>query len=397
MFKFSWTKQHTTALVYTCVVALASILLLFLLITPGGWLRFLQRLLRAMSPLFFGFALAYLLDAPCAAIERLLSKGNAKKARPKLLRALSIALTFPIVTAVLVLFVGMIVPQIRTSYRDLEAKAGIYLDEVTRFASSFLTEHIRPESGIAFSREEILTFVSNAIDKSFDYFSEVAKSVVTLSSRMITLVADIFVSLLFSVFFLYDKERILARISSLSATFLPSRVYGGTKKWLRITDEIFGGFLVGKAVDSLLIAVINFVVFGLFGIPYYPLIALINGVTNMIPYFGPFIGAVPSTVLILIADPGKAVWFVVLTVVIQQIDGNLIGPHILGDKLGIDSLCIVLAITIFSELFGLFGLFLGVPIFAVLYRIVKEAAEARLLQKGRPAKTEAYLHEEVGK
>lgn len=169
------------------------------------------------------------------------------------------------------------------------------------------------------------------------------------------------------------------------------------RKWASFTHRSFGGFISGKILDAIIITLLNFIVFGLCRIPYYPLIALITGITDIIPYFGPFIGAIPCAFIILIADPIKVIWFVVLTLVIQQLDGNIIGPKILGEKVGVDSLLIIVAITVTGGLWGLFGMFVGVPIFAVFYQIVKEFIEYLLIKKRKPRETAAYYTEEASK
>ena len=143
-------------------------------------------------------------------------------------------------------------------------------------------------------------------------------------------------------------------------------------------------------VNALIITVINFIIFSIFKIPYAPLVALICGVTDMIPYFGPFIGAVPCAFIILIADPIKVIWFAALVLVIQQIDGNIVGPKILGEKVGVDSLLIIVAITLGGGLFGIAGMFVGVPVFTVIYHAFNEFLSGRLKKKGLPTDTDSY-------
>ena len=128
----------------------------------------------------------------------------------------------------------------------------------------------------------------------------------------------------------------------------------------------------------------------IFKMPYAPLISVIIGITNIIPFFGPFIGAVPSTIIILFVSPIKALWFLIIIFIIQQIDGNIIGPKILGDSIGISAFWILFSLLIFAKFLGLIGMIIGVPIFAIIYSIIKENVERKLKAKGLPVETEKY-------
>ena len=147
---------------------------------------------------------------------------------------------------------------------------------------------------------------------------------------------------------------------------------------LKYTDKVFGGFLIARIIDSLIIAVISFIIFAIFGIPYSLLFAVITGITNIIPYFGPIIGAVPCAIILFIIDPGKCLTYIILTFLIQQFDGNYLGPKLIGDKTGIKSFWVLFSILLFGGLFGFMGMLFGVPIFAVIYSIVQSAVDKKL-------------------
>ena len=158
------------------------------------------------------------------------------------------------------------------------------------------------------------------------------------------------------------------------------------------TNEIFGKFLSGKIIDSAIIGVLSFVVFSIFKIPYTLLISVIIGVTNIIPFFGPFIGAIPSFIIILFVSPTKALIFLILIFIIQQIDGNIIGPKILGDSIGISAFWILFAILVAGEFMGLVGMIIGVPVFAIIYSVIKEDVEYKLKNKDLPTETKDYMN-----
>lgn len=390
MFKIEWTKKHTTVLVYTCVTILLAIPLLLAIVFPGPVLGFLGGLFDALSPVFIGFAVAYLLFPICDFFEkkafRFISK---KKPRPRLQRIAAIAVTLLAVTAFIVFFVWMLVPQIQASYHNLEATFDTYLSKATGYLES-LTASLGEGEKPLFDSAALLDYIGELIDKLFEQIGNFAARAVEYSSKFVNTLSKIVVSLIFTVYILLEKNALAARIGSLAATLLPKRKKAFLGKWVSFADKSFGGFISGKLLDAIIITLLNFIVFGLAGIPYYPLVSLICGITDLIPYFGPFIGAVPCAFIILIADPIKVLWFAALTLVIQQIDGNLIGPKILGEKVGVDSLLIVIAITVSGGLWGLLGMFIGVPLFAVIYQAVKEFVEHRLRKKNLTIETAAY-------
>ncbi len=365
------------------------------LLFPNVLLDAVSGFFGAISPVIFGFVIAYLLFPICIFFEKkVLGFINKKKDRPRLTRALAVVLTFLLAIAVISLFVSMVIPQIRASYIDLEAKFGGYLGKAAQKLEQIFSEITASEdqSSLATILDIDLVFdtLERVIDSLFGTIGNIADKVVTYSSKVVSIVAEIIVSLIFAVYFLLSKERLFAAISRFSTFALPYKVDRGARKWLNFTHRAFGSFISGKLLNALLITLLNFIVYGLCGIPYYPLIALITGITDMIPYFGPFIGAVPAAFIILIADPIKVIWFVALVLVIQQIDGNFIGPKILGEKVGVDSLLIIVAITVSGGLFGIIGMFIGVPVFTVLYQMVKEFVENRLKKKNLPTETAAY-------
>ena len=147
--------------------------------------------------------------------------------------------------------------------------------------------------------------------------------------------------------------------------------------------------------DSCLVGVVCFFIFMIFGIPYYPLLALIIGITNVIPVFGPFLGAIPSAFIVFVADPPKVIWFALLILLIQQVDGNLIAPRILGNSTGLDPIWVIVAITFMGGFFGVVGMVIGVPSFAILYTLIKKLVEQRLAKKALPTETDYYFKKDV--
>ena len=404
MFKIEWTKKHTTVLLYTCATLAVSALLFYLIVAPSAPLGFVLRFLSALRPVFIGFAVAYLLNPVCRLFDaKVLRFIGHKKAR----RILSVLCAFLLAAALIAIFVSVLAPQVVQSYRDLTDKFDDYLAQADAALGSLtgaaedgskatlssllerLNIYLTGEAGdIAELPERMAAKVSAFLDLSA--LSGIFNAALETSARIAALLSTTVLSFLFAVLFLVEKERLFMLCYRLFSAILPQNLYTRLRHLIRITDDSFGGFILGKLLDSSIILVINLIVFPLCRIPYAPLVAVVCGITNLIPYFGPLIGGIPCGFIILIADPKKVILFALLTFVIQQIDGNLIGPKVLGDRVGIDSLLIIVSISVCGSLWGIVGMLIGVPLFAVFYRLGKEITERRLTAKGLPVETAAY-------
>ena len=204
-------------------------------------------------------------------------------------------------------------------------------------------------------------------------------------------VKNLFIGLFIAFYTLASKEKRVAQIRKFRKAMLSEKSDGKVEDFIALADKTFGGFIFGKILDSLVIGVLTFVLLSIFEVsPYNMLIATFVGLTNVIPVFGPFIGAIPSFFVVLISNPGKAILFLVLILIIQQLDGNIIGPKILGDNTGVSSLCVIIAIAVCSAMWGVVGMIIGVPIFAVVIEMMKRTLEKKLAAKGEPTDTMAY-------
>lgn len=388
---FEWTKKHTTILIYTCCTILISVALALVLLFPSAVMGFLGDLFSVVSPVFFGFIIAYLLHPLCDFYNDKVFGFLSKKVKGRFVRFISVICTFITAALVVTLFVNMVVPQLKASYLDLESRFNVYLKETTEWVNKLLADEKFSFLSSLVSVDTLSDSLGGILSSAFGIVSNIANTLFTFSSTIILIVAQTIVSFIFAGYFLLEKDIIISWFSRLSSIILPEKVNKGCRKWINCTDEVFGSFISGKVLNALIITAVNFIVFGLFDIPYYPLIAVITGVTDMIPYFGPFIGAIPSAFIILIADPFKAVLFGILVLVIQQIDGNFVGPKILGEKVGVDSLLVIVAITVSGGLFGIIGMFIGVPVFTIAYRAFNAFMEARLEKKKLPTALSEYM------
>ena len=195
-----------------------------------------------------------------------------------------------------------------------------------------------------------------------------------------------------SIYFLIFKEQLCRQIKKLAVAFVPIKYLPKLYEIVDITDTKCGRFLVGDIIDAAVIGVLFFITLSIFQFPYAALIAVICGVTNIIPFFGPFIGAIPSGFILLLIDPWLALWFIVIMIVLQQIDGNILKPNIIGNQLGISSFWVLFSVIVGGALFGMLGCVLGAPIYAVIYTLVAKRARNKIEEKGKIAQEALDFH-----
>ena len=208
--------------------------------------------------------------------------------------------------------------------------------------------------------------------------------------NIVNLVKNTLIGIIVMLYLLNIKDTLTAQSKKIIYSLFPLPAANEIiEKW-RYIHKVFGGFIIGKLVDSLIIGILTFVWLSIIKMPYTVLISVIVGVTNIIPFFGPFIGAIPSALLVLLVSPKKCLWFLLSILVIQQLDGNIIGPKILGNSTGISSFWVLFSILFFGGVLGPVGMIIGVPTFAVIYRLTAEWVNKRLKKKELSTITDDY-------
>ena len=395
--KIKWNKEYTIIAIYICAISLITILLLFAGLNFGKISGWLSRMYKLSSPIVYGFVIAYILNPILKLCEKYVFKFvTKKKPRNKLKRILSMLLTYIFMTTVIILFISVIVPQIAASYRDLESKMYSYVTSAQQWI-----EDLIDKSEFAMDQyNKIMAFID--IDKITDSLKEFIQNIYNFLQNVTPHIMDfiketasqlrnVLIGIIFSIYFLYSKEKLIAQFKKVLYAFNKKERVEKIINFGKFTDKTFGGFIIGKILDSIIIGILTFIVLAIFKIPYYQIISLIVGVTNVIPFFGPFIGAIPSAFIIFIANPPMTIWFIIIIILIQQLDGNVIGPKILGESTGLSVMWVVIAITIMGGMFGIIGMLIGVPVFAILYYIVKTIVDNRLKSKELSADTQDYM------
>ncbi len=375
----------------TAVCIFGSIfLLLFAIVNFATLSIWFSWIFSVLNPVFIGFIIAYL----CNPIYKWLnSKPLSGIKNGKLKKPLSLIITYLIILAVVTLLLVIIVPQVLAAVSDFKSKIDKYIDTAISLANNFIQELgiFSSENDGAFeliNKNDLITKVTEFLEKSGAALTDLGTTILNFGSSFLTstvnTVMDIFLGLFISIYVLIFKDNIKRWIKRLLRAMLPRTKYDIFLHRVEHADGKFGNYLIGAITDSVLVLIESFIIFSVFGIPYAPLIAVIVGITNIIPILGPFLGAIPSAFIIFIVDPSKLILFIILIIVLQQIDGNIIAPFILGSSLGLSSFGIIIAVTVMGGLWGIPGMFIGVPLFAFIADLIEESVNSRLKEISDP-------------
>lgn len=384
----------------------AALILLFFAIYRWDYIfGFFKTLVVIMMPFIYGLTIAYLMNPVLIFFENkvyepLLKKRLKKKDRVKINRVLSICTVTLIFWGVLITCISFLIPEMLKSIETLVTNINTYLNN----SKELLIDLFGGSEGIS-------QFINDNYDKLSGFMNDwlnqgIVTDFVTILGNSIFGTLKFFyyliIGYIISIYILFDKEKFKAQSKKLLYTFFSNDRVNVILENTRYTDKIFGGFFAGKLLDSLIIGILCFIFMILFDMPYPLIIAVIVGVTNIIPYFGPFIGAIPSALLVLLVDPSKCGWFLVFIFILQQFDGNILGPKILGSKMGISSFWVLFSLLIFGGLFGVVGMLIGVPLFSILYSFINGVIKRKLKEKKLPQDSKdyeklLYISEKTGK
>ena len=351
-----------------------SILFFFLIYRFQGFGDAISKLTGILMPFIYGAVIAYLLKPVCNCVENFLRRLLPEKMGTAAnMLAVAISLLFGILV-VYALFM-MIVPQLITSVTTLYYTARNNLNDFVDWAS---------HQEIIASNQKLLDFIETSYDNLQDTLDNIVRTKLVPSMQsllsgaalgvmsFVTFLKNIIIGVIVSVYLLASRKKFGQQCKMILYSLIKPRWADIILEEVLYADKMFGGFINGKILDSAIIGVLCYIACLIFKFPSALLVSVIIGVTNVIPFFGPFIGAIPATLLILIQNPIKALWFILFVLVLQQVDGNIIGPKILGNTTGLSSFWVLFAILLFGGLWGFVGMIIGVPLFAVIYDVLKK-------------------------
>lgn len=378
------------------LVIVACIVCYFAFLRIDDIAKFLKEVATILQPIIMGLVFAYLLNPMVKMIERNLIPvldekiKNEKKVR-SLARNIGVFTSILITLAVVVLLLNMVLPELYESIRDMI----ISLPGQMNDAMEYLEAHAIKDSAISGTLNTVLENAAASLETWLrtDLISQVNQMMSSLTSGVISFFETLFnivIGLIVSVYVLTSKEKFIGQCKKATYALFQKDRANLILQVTRKSNEIFGGFVIGKIIDSIIIGIICFVVLSILKMPYTLLVSVVVGVTNVIPFFGPFIGAIPSIILILLAEPIKGLYFMIFILLLQQFDGNILGPKILGNSTGLSAFWVVFSILLGGGMFGFVGMVMGVPTFAVFYYLVEMFLNQKLQKKKLPSSSDAF-------
>ena len=397
--RFNWDKRYfywgVTAF---CVIA-AALLFYFAVGNVKVFGNTVSRLVSILAPFIWGLVICYLLSPLMRSVEsrlflplaRKLYRKNKKNDGRRFARVLTVIFCEIVLILVLVALVYLIIPQMLSSVQTLISNSGAYIDNLSKWADGLFENYPVLDDYLGGFLDNFNTNLGNWLEtKLLPRVGSVVSSVTTGVYGVAKSIYNLIIGIIVSIYLLSDKEGFVAAVKRMMYSVFSVETADRLRSGLNFVDRTFMSFLNGKLLDSLIIGIICYIVCSILQMPYTLLVSVIVGVTNIIPFFGPLIGAVPSALIILMVNPTKCLIFVIFVIILQQIDGNIIGPRILGNSTGITGFWVMFSIILGGGLFGFWGLLLGVPVFVVIYSLVTNLVVKKLRRNDLPWELEDY-------
>lgn len=355
------------------------ILLIFFFINIKDIMNFLYKFLGIIKPFIWGIAIAFILNIPVKLIEKNL--GNSKFFKG-MKRSFSITLTFLFFILAITLFILFVIPQLLSSISTLMNSIPEYLSQFEKFLEVN-----------AINNSQLQVMMQNIINELLNMWKEILKVTSQIVGTSLGYLLDFtlgitygvinfFLALILAIYMLASKEILISQLKLIIYAFVSKNKADRIIELGKMCNEMFSKFILGQCTEALVIGVLCFIGMIILKMPYALLISVVIGVTALIPVFGAFLGTIPSAFIILIIDPIKALWFIIFIIVLQQLEGNLIYPRVVGSSIGLSALWVMFAMIVGGSLFGIIGMLIGIPIFGVVFKILKRVANRKINEKG---------------
>ena len=374
--RFQPNSRYFTIVIYGLMFVLGTILLVRIVGSFNNTVKLFGQALQVIAPFLVGAFIAFILYPLVRFFYRNLFKNTLHMKSDKLSKWLSILVTYVIAIGVIAILMVFILPQLYTSITDIVDRLPVWYNNLTTMVDNFENRH----ADLGFIdynliNEHLTSLYPKIISYLTDTLANLLPYVVNTSMAIVKGVVNLIISIMVSVYMISDHKNIFYQFKKLLYAVFPKQAADTARAICRESTNIFLKFMYGKAIDSVIIGIICFVCMNIFKFPYTVLISVIVGITNMIPYFGPYIGGVLGGIIIVIVNPVQVIFFAVMILVIQQFDGLFLGPKILGDSTGLKPLWVIFAIVVGGAMFGVLGMFLGVPTMAVICYILNIVVE----------------------
>ncbi len=388
--KRSYFRKGLTAF----LVIAASIVFYFFMLRIEGLAKYASRVMHVLQPVIFGLVIAYLVNPIVNFLNGKLIpflKNHMKdpeRAR-KTGNSISVIVSVLFFCIILVGIVALVVPQFITSITNIITVLPGQIDALISKAEKLVRNDKRAEqafvTALEYGKKWLQTDLSSFVNR-------LATSVATGILSVVNFVKNLGIGIIFAIYLLLSKRKFVNGTKKVFYALFREKAVTRIFEWLSKSHEVFSNFINGKLLDSFIMGIICFIGLTILGIPYPVLIASIIAVTNVIPVFGPWIGGIPTTALVLISDPVKGIYLAIFQIVLQTIEGNIIEPKILGNKIGLDTFWVVFAIVLGGGMFGIIGMLIGVPGFAVIYYIIAAIINYLLRRKGKSTDSADYAN-----
>lgn len=398
--KFRWDNKYLYWGVTGFVVVAASMLFYFGIFQMGVLIRGISIFLHILMPILYGAAIAYLICPITNFLERKVffqflerRQIHLSKRIKSVVRYVSILLSLVFMCCIIYSLLMMLLPELIRSIVNIIYNFPSYILSAQKWINDVLEGNSQLHSFF----QEFLSQYSVKIEAYLtgNILPKLQETLQNFSEGvfdMLNVLKNLLIGAIVSVYILADKEGFVAKSKMWLYSFLSPERANVVIRSMRFTHKTFGGFINGKLLDSLIIGILCYIGTNLIGTPYATLISVVVGVTNVIPFFGPYLGAIPSAILILLVDPIQCIYFVIFVFALQQFDGNILGPKILGESTGLSSFMVILAILVGGGLFGIFGMFVGVPVCAVLYALTWKIIRRSLKKRKLPMDAVDYYN-----
>lgn len=394
--KIEPNQKYLTVSFYTVITFAICLFLVVIVQKFSAISGVLASFANVIAPVTWGIVIAYIVNPLMKFFERVFGKCfERKKAHRKLVRSLSVAFGLLTLLAVLFAIVAVLLPQVVESVIGLARNFNSYLNNFESWIYKFVEDYPDIYSFVQTQFDNLQPKLTDFINSIVPKLGEWAIKLKDGAIGFIGGLGDFVIGFIVAIYLLFSKEKFIAQMRKFVAAVLPEGGKNAVYSIAARTNKMLGGFISGKLIDSTIIGILTFICMSIMKMDFVALISVVVGVTNIIPFFGPFIGAIPSALLLLVAAPRQVIPFVIFIFILQQFDGNILGPKILGDSTGLSPFWVMFAIFVGGGMFGFAGMILGVPIFAVIYSLVRDFVNYLLERRGLSTRTLDYCSNDI--